>query len=254
MKLATNQQSKQRIFINLITITLGLSLLSYVFPAPILADTNPNCQPIFGGGATCVQANNLSIDKKILNPQTGALVDNLNADTYEFVPGQIISFQIALKNTSGNTLSNITLKDIFPNKYLNFYSGPGKFDTNTKTMNLSIDSLNKDETKTYTIRATIADQQQFTDNQTICLSNQAQAIQGNQTSEDTTQFCVTATRQLTDSGASSNNTTTKGGLPIYPSQKARRTPSTGPEEFAVFGLIPTGALGWLLRKKTKLTN
>lgn len=232
----------------IITLITTLSLLH----GNAFADTNPSCQPIYGGGTTCNQMTNISLDKKILNPQTGSLVDNLNPEDYKFVPGQLISFQITIKNTSDNTLSNLTLKDIFPNKYLNFYSGPGKFDNNTKALALTIDKLNKNETRDYTIRATIDNQ--IPSNQTICLTNQAQITQGSQISQDNSQFCITSAKSLADSSSSSNNTTTKGGLPVYRSGNSKHTPSTGPEDLAVFGLIPTGALGWFLRKKTTNTN
>ena len=243
-------KQKTKIFLSIMIASTLFSITTGV----AFADTAQNCQPIYGGGTTCTQNKDLTLDKKILNPQTGSLVDSLNADNYKFTPEQLVSFQITIKNNSGNSLSNITFKDIFPNKYLNFYSGPGKFDNNTKTMNLIINMLNKDETKIYTVRGTIANASELPNNQTICLSNQAQVIEGNQISQDNTPFCLTSSKIATETNNTESSTpaTTKGGLPIYRATNSKHTPSTGPEDIAVFGLIPTGALGWFLRKKTKI--
>jgi len=68
---------------------------------------------------------------------------------------------------------------------------------------------------------------------------------------------VTPSSQNTTKGGlpvvTPNQTTTKGGLPVVSpvvTQPGQNTPPTGPEALVLAGLLPTGALGWLLRKKT----
>lgn len=45
--------------------------------------------------------------------------------------------------------------------------------------------------------------------------------------------------------------TTKGGLPVLPPSQQKTTPPTGPEMLGLLTLLPAGALGYYLRKKTK---
>lgn len=45
-------------------------------------------------------------------------------------------------------------------------------------------------------------------------------------------------------------TPTVSALPIKQAL-IKQTPATGPESLAIFALIPTGILGWFLRKKSK---
>ncbi|MCL5746958.1 MAG: hypothetical protein M1277_01605, partial [Patescibacteria group bacterium] len=44
-------------------------------------------------------------------------------------------------------------------------------------------------------------------------------------------------------------TTTKGGLTVLPAPKIVATPSTGPEALPLLALLPTGFIGFLIRKK-----
>src|SRR5579871_1302574 len=90
--------------------------------------TVQNCQPIYGGGQTCVQSGNLLINKTVQNPQTGQFVDNLGVNYPEFGPNQSVTLQIALTNTGGSTLSNINVQDIFP-QFVAFISGNGNFNS-----------------------------------------------------------------------------------------------------------------------------
>lgn len=53
------------------------------------------------------------------------------------------------------------------------------------------------------------------------------------------------------SPANSKQLTTKGGLTVYAPLDVKINPPTGPELVPLFGLIPVGALGYLLRQKAK---
>ena len=62
----------------------------------------------------------------------------------------------------------------------------------------------------------------------------------NQQSSDNSQFCI----QKPVLGE------TKGGLKVFPAPSVTTTPPTGPEMLPLIGLIPTGVLGFILRKKS----
>ena len=66
-------------------------------------------------------------------------------------------------------------------------------------------------------------------------------INNNNVSQDNSQFCIEKT-------AVASVVTTKGGFPVLSSVPTTSTPSTGPEALVLFGLIPTGITGLMLRK------
>lgn len=47
-----------------------------------------------------------------------------------------------------------------------------------------------------------------------------------------------------------SQTTTKGGMTIFPPSQQTENPATGPEMIPLIALLPSGALGFFLRKKT----
>lgn len=205
------------------------------------ADTS--CVPIYGGGQTCVQAGNLVIDKKIANPKTNVLVDNLGVNDDKFSPDQIITFQITVKNTGGTKFNTVKVKDIFP-QFVDFAAGVGNFDANTKTLSFDVNDLNANETRTFNIVAKVASFNALPiDRNPICVVNQAQATADSQTSLDNAQLCIEKP-QVAPTGVE-----TKGGLKVFPPQKVLTSPPTGPEAIPLMALIPTSILGFFLRKK-----
>jgi len=203
-----------------------------------LADTV--CQPIYGGGQTCVQVGNTLINKTVQNPQTGAFVDNLNVNDPKFTPTSSVTFHITVTNTGSSTINKTTVKDTLPS-FINFVSGPGSFDSNTKVLTFDVGNLAAGESRTFTIAAKVTDQGQLPQDQGItCVVNQAISTSENgQQSSDNSQFCI----QKPVLGE------TKGGLKVLPSPQITITPPTGPEMLPLIGLIPTGIFGFFLRKK-----
>jgi len=204
-----------------------------------LADTA--CQPIYGGGQTCVQVGNVLINKTVQNPQTGSFVDNLNINDPKFAPASSATFNITVTNTGSSTINKTTVKDTLP-QFVSFVSGPGSFDSNTKVLTFDVSDLKAGETKTFTVVAKITDAGQLPADQGItCVVNQALATAENgQQSSDNSQFCI----QKPVLGE------TKGGLKVFPAPVVTTTPATGPEMLPLIGLIPTAVLGFLLRRKT----
>lgn len=214
---------------------------------PAFADTT--CQPIYGGGQTCVQTGNIVINKTVQNPNSGGFVDNLGVNDPKFGPDQTVTFQLTVTNTGGSTLDKVTVKDTFP-QFVSFLSGPGTFDANSKTLTFDVTSLAANETRTFTVSGKVAASNDLpSDQMTTCVVNQSKAIAGNQTSQDNAQFCLQkpGIAQPTPTQAP----TTKGGLPIMQPQPVKTTPPTGPEALALIGLLPAGLFGALLRKKAK---
>lgn len=205
----------------------------------VRADTG--CQPIYGGGQTCVQVGNVVINKTVQNPQTGSFADNLNINDPKFAPASSATFNITVTNTGSSTINKVTLKDTLP-QFVSFTSGPGSFDSNTKVLTFDVSDLKAGESRTFTVVAKVTDAGQLPADQGItCVVNQALATAENgQQSSDNSQFCI----QKPVLGE------TKGGLKVFPAPQVTTTPATGPEMLPLIGLIPTGVFGFLLRRKT----
>lgn len=231
----------------LFSISLFTICLFTVFTVPSFAagTTTVECQPIYGGGQTCPQAPNIAINKQVKNPQTGSFVDNLNVNDPKFSPNQTVSFKITLTNTGNVNMASVNIRDIFP-QFVNFISGPGSFDTNTKTLSFTVSNLSTNESRTFDISGKVISNDQLPDNKGIvCVVNQAIATMstdGQQTSQDNSEFCIQ--KQAVE------QPTTKGGLKVFPQPQVATTPSTGPGALPLLALLPSGVLGFLLRKRS----
>lgn len=224
------------------TLSMGLFMLSTSVAS---ADT------IYGGYGYGYGYNapagekTISIDKKVKNPQTGSMVDQLSLTDPKFVADQAIVFQLTIKNTGKVALNNIVVEDSVP-QYLTITDKTVSdrrldFSENDKRYYFTIDALNAGESKTYTLNGKIASSAQLPVNAgSFCLVNKADTRVDGLYKEDNAQFCVTVPSQ----------TTTKGGLPVYPAPVVKTTPSTGPEALALFALAPLAGIGQFLRKKS----
>jgi|SRR3989344_727306 len=221
----------------LIALTTGLmSMSSFVGVAK--ADTS--CQPIYGGGQTCIQVGNLLVNKTVKNPQSGAFVDNLSVNDPKYAPSSTVTFKITVTNTGSGNISKATVKDTLPN-FVTFVSGPGSFDANTKVLTFEVGNLGAGQSQTFDIQAKVADSGSLPADQGItCVVNQVSGTADSMQSSDNAQFCV----EKLVLGV------TKGGLKVFPAPQVTTTPPTGPEMFALIGLIPAGGFGMFLRRKT----
>lgn len=223
---------------------LILSLfLSIAFSAlaalPSYADVS--CQPIYGGGQTCVTSPNILIDKKVQNPANSQFVDNLGINDSRFSVNQDVTFQLIIRNTSGSSIDRVLVKDIFP-QYVNYVSGPGSFDVNSKTLSFELTNMAPSESRTFTVVGKIASDNALVKSGAVCVVNQstAQIVSNGQMSQDNAQLCIT--KGIT--------VTTKGGLPVLPAPAITTTPATGPEMAVLPLLGGSGILGFFLRKKS----
>lgn len=206
------------------------------------ASADISCQPIYGGGETCVQVGNVFVNKTVLNPQSNSFVDNLGINDPKYSPSSNVTFHITVTNNGGETISKVTVKDVLP-QFVNFVSGPGSFDSNSKTLTFELGDLKIGESRTFTVVGKTADQDKLPTSAGItCVVNQViSTANSGQESSDNSQFCI----QKPVLGE-----TTKGGLKVFPAQPIAKTPATGPEMLSLIGLIPSAIAGFLLRKKT----
>jgi uncharacterized repeat protein (TIGR01451 family) len=237
-------------------ITLStLATLTFLATGIAVADVK-NCKPVYGGGNTCVQAKDFTIDKRIQNPKTQQFVDNLAKSDPNYNAESTITFALTVKNIGKNALSNMTITDTLP-KYLEFVSGQGNYDKAKHTLVFPIAALAANEEKTFIIKARVAKAESLPNtDDVICMANLVQAQVNNTTGADNAQFCVQKAVSANPDQTGTSPTkapvkqpaTTKGGLPVMSEPKSQTTPATGPEGIALLALIPSGISGFLLRK------
>lgn len=238
------------------------------------AQTTTACRPVYGGGETCQQSENLSINKKVLNSnltfqpgqtyQDSNFVDHIDTTNKPYTPNQQTAFRLFVTNTSTRDITSIKVEDILPPTYITYVSGQGTYDDKTRTFSATIERLKPNETKAITIQVMTARAEELPEGtNTICTVNQARASIGRDISEDNSQLCmnrsgqapsptaVTKETQTQTSPATKDGTTvpnqTKGGLPIAQTPQTQKTPDTGAEHLLL--LTPLAGIGLYLRKK-----
>lgn len=176
---------------NKLLILLVFTFLTLV-AFPKLAWADSGCNPSTYGqttyGGECPSPN-LNIEKFVKNPSTGQFVENLEASNPHFLADQKIIFRLKITNNSNSELTNIEIKDKFPD-FTDFISGPGKFDQNTKTLTFSIDKLKPGEFREYEITGKIKPKSALSSNDLSCVTNYSEAKSGGQFSSDTSVYCI----------------------------------------------------------------
>lgn len=199
------------------------------------------CQPIYGGGETCVTSNKFVLDKKVLHPETSGkgetekYVDNLSINDPKFAPHQTVKFELTVTNTGNNTLNELTLTDILPS-YVTFVSGPGTYNKDSNTLTFKVLNLNANESRKFIIETKVKDANSLPNAQgVVCVVNQASVTFEKDESKDNSQFCIEKTVTNT----------------VMPAPVITQTPSTGAGSLALIGLIPAAVGGLFLRRKSK---
>lgn len=217
-----------------------VTVMTMVLAGVAVADSSPTqCQPIYGGGQNCVPQGALRINKQIEKPVGKGFVDNLVSSDEKFAPEGTAVFKLIVTNTGSTNLINVVAKDILP-AHVSFVSG-GTYDQATRTVSIPVGDLPAGQSKEVTITVKIASANQLPSDETTCVVNQA-IVTANNTPEhrDSAQFCIAKPGQMV----------TKGGQVVQPAPKMVTTPSTGPEAFALFGLLPSAIAGFILRRKS----
>src|SRR5260221_14701623 len=117
---------------NIVLSLTGIIASALVFAPSVFADT---CTTQYGGTTTCVPTD-LTINKQVKNPINNVFVENLTTTDATFAPGREVLYRLTIKNNSGQTFNPVNVKDILP-PYLIFVSGPGTYDSATRTLSFS---------------------------------------------------------------------------------------------------------------------
>lgn len=239
------------------SLILALILTTLYLLLTTNVSAQSSCPPIFGGGDPCVVHPNLTIDKKIEDPLSGQFLDALTYTISDQSEAENLVFRITVKNTSNNALSNISLTDTLPSVFT-YISGNGKYDPVKKTFTNTINKLEKNQSKEYTLRVTI--NPEVLEKASACSINQAVITQNNKKGSDYVKTCinlsidttVTSVQGATSKGGLKPTTpiTTKGGIPVFNQTKQSKTPDTGPEIVGILILPVLGGIGYFLRKKS----
>lgn len=217
---------------NIVFGLIGI-IIYFVITISVNADT---CSGQYGQYGGCNPSLSIVIDKmvgkpdiNIKNASNATYVDNLSSSDPRFKPSQIVYFKIKVKNTSTETLHEITLKDTVP-WYLEPIDGPGIYDINTRTITYSIGDISPDEEKIYYLKMQVLAQNQLPEEKGLmCITNRVQVSNVNVYDDDTSQLCIE--KQVTG---------------------VAKTPSAGPE----YGLILMGlnllgiGAGFIIKRKT----
>jgi uncharacterized repeat protein (TIGR01451 family) len=172
-------------------LIIGLLLTFFVWAKT----TQASCTPLYGGGETCTNRGEILVDKFVALPDSNSYVDNIiEGDTVNYYrPGQTVKYKLTVKNTGGDTIGEITVKDLMPD-YVEFLSGPGSFNASEGqfgTLTFAINNLGSGESRDYYIYGRIKDIPKTP----ICkITNRAQArASEDRFNEDTAQYCIKTT-------------------------------------------------------------
>lgn len=211
----------------------GLLLGAAFLPSKAIAD----CTVLYGGGVSCPPSYSFNIVKTVQVPGKGGgnYVNSLSINDPKYAPGQTVNFQIVVTNTGNQTIPTITVVDTLPT-YLNFVSGPGNYDSNSKTITFTVSNLGSGQTSgPYTLTARFADSNNLpTDQGIVCVVNHVVGTDNN------------GANQVSESEACVQKSVLSVSTPV----KVITTPSTGPEMLPLLALLPGGLAGFIIRKKS----
>lgn len=128
------------------------------------------------------------IDKEVKDPNSGNFVDNLGINDYKFSAGQEVEFRLTIKNTGDKTLNHLDVKDIFPS-YIDFISGPGSWDSNTRTLSFDFEDLDPGESRDFGLRGKVVVENDLPEGRT-CVTNKGQVWANGEYDEDTAGICI----------------------------------------------------------------
>lgn len=167
-------------------------IVSFLFSAILLAAA---VAPVFAdecGGAyqSACQPVDLTVNKTVKHPtNSGVFVENLTSNDPSYSPGSEILFKMTVKNSSGETFHPVTVRDILP-EHLTFLSGPGTYDTGSRTLTFTMDNLVAGESRTVEILTKVVNV--ASNAALLCESNYVKvtAPARPKGDDDTSQFCI----------------------------------------------------------------
>lgn len=200
-----------------------------------------NCQIIYGGGQVCTQSVKFTINKLVQSTgKGGAFVENLTINDSKFSAGQTINFKIVVTNTGSTTITNLSVVDSFP-QFIGFVSGAGNFDSNSKKLSFTVDSLTPGQSREFIVTGKVVNEELLPSNaSTTCVVNTVRATDNSgATADDSAQACI-----------QKNVISTIPAPEVFQKVPVKQVPATGPELYSLIALIPTGLAGVMLRRKS----
>lgn len=179
---------------------LSLALATFVFMFLALAVPSYaqyGCQGQYGQYGNCPPSQSILVDKfvgKVTLNKGGftdiEYTDNMSASDTRFKANDMVAFMIKVKNTSGDTLTNVTVKDFIPS-YVNPIEGPGTYDSTNRVISFNAGDFQANEEKVYYFKVQVVPTSAMpNDRGLFCQLNKAQAYNDNASDEDTAQFCI----------------------------------------------------------------
>lgn len=166
----------------------AIIFVSFLISTRVLADAG--CVPVYGGGVQCPRVGQVLIDKTVRNPSTGIFVDNLGPSDPKYRPNWLVTFRLIIKNTGDKTLDKVTVTDKLPD-FIDFTSGPGSFDSKTKTLTFDIFNLIGGSSQLFEVKARVVHPAVLPqDKNIVCVVNNVSAVTSSQKDSDSSQFCL----------------------------------------------------------------
>jgi len=146
----------------------------------------------YGGGGT---PTDLTINKVVKNPITNVYVENLGSTDPTFSPGATMTFQLVIKNGSGETMNPVTVTDQLPD-YLSFVSAnvPSTTNKGGNSITFTLDNMIAGESRTIEVSVKVAEKSAFpSDRSMFCVSNYSKVTAPARPNgdDDTAQLCIT---------------------------------------------------------------
>jgi uncharacterized repeat protein (TIGR01451 family) len=170
-----------------IATTVSLFALSLSIGASsVFAGT---CTNQYGATIDC-QPDNLTVNKQVQDPISGAFVENITSA--RFVNGNNVIFRLTISNSSGETFSDVKVEDKLPDNLDYVDSDPtGTWDKTNKTVTITIGQMPADTKKTVFVWAKVVGSYPAED--PFCRDNWAKvwATARPNGSTDTARICIT---------------------------------------------------------------
>lgn len=175
-------KTNQKLFVT----SLALALMAAIVPT-VKADST--CTTQYGGTTTCVPTD-LTINKQVKNPVANVYVENLTTTDHTFKAGSEVVYRLIIKNNSGETFNPVKVKDMLPS-YLEFVSGPGSYDSASRTVSFELANLVAGESRTVEILAKVVGAEHFPAGKSLfCVTNVAEVRVLNRMDSDSAQVCL----------------------------------------------------------------
>lgn len=163
----------------------GIVSTALMFAPAVHADM---CTTQYGGSTNCTPSD-LTINKQVYNPVTKTYVDNLTTTDPTFTPGSEVSYRLIVKNGSGETFQ-ANIKDMLP-PYMEFVSGPGSYNKDTRVLEFKMENLIAGETRTVDLIAKVVNADKFPSGKSLfCVVNVAEVRALNRLDSDSAQACL----------------------------------------------------------------